>query len=104
MRKRLNRREGCRVLRPDPRIWGNHHVTCREFADFMADYLSGELSHDIRVRFDEHLSVCPNCVTYLANYEKATALGRQAFQESDSTLAAGVPDELVKAILAARRS
>lgn len=79
-------------------------MTCREFADFMADYLSGELAAEIRARFDEHLGVCPNCVTYLANYEKVTLLGRQAFSEGDDALPPDVPADLVKAILASRRS
>lgn len=79
-------------------------MTCREFADFMADYLSGELPGEIRARFDEHLSVCPNCVTYLANYEQTTMLGRRAFKNDDPALPGDVPDDLVKAILASRRS
>ena len=36
-------------------------MTCREFADFMADYLTGELSEAIRAAFDHHLALCPNC-------------------------------------------
>ena len=33
-------------------------MTCREFADFMMDYLSGELSSESRAAFDYHLSLC----------------------------------------------
>ena len=83
-------------------LWG-YHVTCREFADFMADYLSGELPAHTRTLFDEHLRVCPNCVTYLANYEKAVALGQRALKDDDGGVPADVPDRLVQAILAARR-
>jgi anti-sigma factor RsiW len=78
-------------------------VTCREFADFMADYLSRELPARTRALFEEHLSVCPNCVTYLANYEKAVGLGRRALRDEDGDLPSDVPDHLVQAILAARR-
>jgi anti-sigma factor RsiW len=77
-------------------------VTCREFADFMADYLSGELPADVRVRFEHHLSVCTNCVKYLAGYQGAIALGKRAFDE-DAQVPADVPEDLVKAILSARR-
>ena len=40
------------------------NVTCREFADFMADYLSGELAPDLRQPFDYHLSLCVNRQRY----------------------------------------
>ena len=45
-------------------------MTCRELADFIADYLSDELPAHVRAAFDEHLRVCPNCVKYLAGYER----------------------------------
>jgi len=81
-------------------------MTCRELTDFIADYLSGELSPEVRGAFDTHLSRCPNCVNYLASYEAAVTLGRGALTAddvADASLAA-VPDELVRAILSARRS
>ena len=78
-------------------------MTCREFADFMADYLSGELPPETRAQFDRHLGVCPNCVAYLSNYRDTVALGRQAFTAGDAALPGDVPDALVQAILASRR-
>jgi hypothetical protein len=79
-------------------------VTCREFADFMGDYLSGELPPALRGRFDYHLTLCINCQRYLASYRETVALGKQAFADADAALPADVPEELVKAILAARSS
>jgi anti-sigma factor RsiW len=78
-------------------------VTCREFADFMMDYLSDELSSESRAQFDHHLSLCANCRKYLASYEETMKLGKRAFDDEDSTVPPDVPEELVKAILAARR-
>ena len=78
-------------------------MTCREFADFMADYLSGDIPADVRNRFEHHLGVCSNCVKYLADYQAAIALGQHAFEDGATDVPADVPDELVKAILAARR-
>ena len=78
-------------------------MTCREFAGFMADYLSGELSADVRARFEQHLNVCSNCVKYLAGYADTIALGRAAFKDDDDEVPGEVPNALVKAILAARR-
>ena len=77
-------------------------MTCREFADFMMDYLSGELSSESRAAFEHHLSVCINCQRYLDSYRETIALGKQAFDDEDTLLPAEVPEELVKAILAAR--
>ena len=78
-------------------------MTCREFADFMMDYLSGELSSEGRARFERHVSLCANCQKYLAGYEETVRLGKKAFDDENAALPTGVPDELVKAILAARR-
>ena len=78
-------------------------MTCREFADFMADYLSGELSPGTRAQFERHLEVCPNCVSYLSNYRDTIVLGRTVMAEDDSAVPADVPDDLVKAILSSRR-
>ena len=77
-------------------------MTCREFADFMMDYLSGELSSESRAEFDYHLSVCSNCRRYLASYQETVKLGKRAFEDDDANVPAQVPDELMKAILAAR--
>ena len=79
-------------------------MTCREFADFMADYLSDELSSDSRTQFEHHLSLCANCRTYLKSYEETVRLGKRAFDDEDAALPADVPEDLVKAILGARRS
>jgi len=78
-------------------------VTCREFADFIADYLSGELSAESRARFEQHLALCINCHRYLRSYEETVKLGRRAFEDTEGTLPRDVPEELVRAILAARR-
>ena len=77
-------------------------MNCREFADFMADYLTGDLPTDSRAAFDRHVAACPNCRTYLANYQATAELGRRAFS-GDEDLPADVPEGLVKAILASRK-
>jgi anti-sigma factor RsiW len=76
-------------------------VTCRELADFIGDYLSGELPEATRTTFERHLSLCPNCRTYMASYEATSALGRRAF-ENDAPVPPDVPKGLIAAILSAR--
>jgi anti-sigma factor RsiW len=77
-------------------------VTCRQFADFMADYLGGEVAADTRGQFDRHLSLCPNCRKYLESYEETVKLGKQAFEDDDAALPQDVPEQLIEAVLAAR--
>jgi anti-sigma factor RsiW len=79
-------------------------VTCRELAEFIADYLTEELPVLVRMEFDRHLSLCSNCRNYLAHYRTTVALGRHAFDDPDREVPAEVPDDLVKAILASRKS
>ena len=78
-------------------------MTCREFADFIMDYQSGELSAELRARFDHHLALCANCRKYLTSYDETVKLGKAAFDDADAKVPPEVPDELVNAILAARR-
>jgi anti-sigma factor RsiW len=68
----------------------------------MADYLSGELPPDLRQPFDHHLSLCINCRRYLASYRETVALGKRAFDDDEAAVPADVPEDLVRAILAAR--
>jgi anti-sigma factor RsiW len=78
-------------------------LTCREFADFMMDYLSGELGRDERASFERHLARCPSCHAYLAQYKVTIAAGKEAFAEPDGDVPSDVPEELIQAILASRR-
>jgi anti-sigma factor RsiW len=77
-------------------------VTCREFTDFLMDYFSNELALEARSSFEAHLRVCSNCERYLTSYRESVALGKRAFDDQDSKVPSSVPEELVKAILAAR--
>ena len=79
-------------------------MTCRDFADFLDRYFTADLPAPILAAFEFHLSVCPNCQRYLAQYRDAIALGRRAFDEMDEAVPAGLPEDLVAAILAARSS
>jgi predicted anti-sigma-YlaC factor YlaD len=75
-------------------------LTCREMTDFLADYLDGSLALAERHVFDKHLADCPECTAYLQSYAETIRLARQT--REDDTLPVAVPDELVRAILAAR--
>jgi anti-sigma factor RsiW len=72
--------------------------TCREVVDLFMDYYGGDLSQDEHHIFESHLAECPDCLVHLRSYAATIRLARFACQDD---LAAGVPDELVAAILTA---
>jgi anti-sigma factor RsiW len=82
--------------RPPPEL------TCRDLVEFLDDYVDGALSADERSRFESHLAVCPECVSYLESYRATARLGREAFAAEDAELA-DAPRALLEAILDARR-
>ena len=79
-------------------------MKCREFAEFMAEYLSGELEVETTTVFERHLGRCVNCTTYLSNYRDTIRLGRHAFADDEAEVPENVPEDLIKAILASRRT
>jgi anti-sigma factor RsiW len=78
-------------------------VTCREFVDFVMAYLDGDLDAGERARFDAHLAVCPDCVRYLDQYRDTVTAVRLESEHDDDALPGGVPEDLVQAIIAARK-
>ncbi len=40
-------------------------MTCIELVELVTDYLEGSMPADERARFDEHISGCEGCTTYL---------------------------------------
>jgi anti-sigma factor RsiW len=77
-------------------------MTCREVTDALNDYLSGELSPERHAELEGHLAPCADCTNYVAAYKKAVMLLKGSL-DSDEPTSTDIPDELVKAIIAARR-
>jgi anti-sigma factor RsiW len=75
-------------------------LTCREFTEFLAEYLEGELPESERLRFAEHLAACPPCVSYLKTYRDAIRLGRDACAAEREAAMTEVPEALIRAVLA----
>lgn len=78
------------------------YITCRELIDFLYLYLDDELPADRRSEFERHLGVCEACREYLRQYGEAIRLGKAAFADPGRPDEAQAPEELVRAILAAR--
>jgi anti-sigma factor RsiW len=77
-------------------------VTCRDFVEFLSEYLSGELAAAERAEFEAHVADCPACVAYLDSYRKTIELLKTACAHPEDQIPDEVPEELVRAILAAR--
>lgn len=77
-------------------------ITCEEFEDFILAYLEDDLSAKQKFIFDLHIKVCRECRDYLNAYRASIDLAKQALEEESKLLPEQVPDDLVKAILAAR--
>lgn len=75
-------------------------MTCRDFADFLADFIDDALPAPVRRRFEAHLAECPDCVAYLQQYRDTIRLTAHAGDDA----ALPMPDELVRAIVLARHS
>ena len=78
-------------------------MTCQELIEFLMDYVDGELPTGESRRFDDHLSRCPDCTNYLASYRETVRLGKMICQGEEG-LPADIPEDLVEAILDARRA
>jgi anti-sigma factor RsiW len=75
-------------------------ITCQQLIDFIGSYRDHELTAEERGEFERHLAVCPSCVAYLKTYEQTVLLAKAT---ADDALPEGIPERLVRAILAARR-
>ena len=81
-------------------------MSCREFIEYLWRYLDDDIPQLERATFEQHLAVCPHCERYLDSYKRTIVLGKAAFldERSDTCLSEPVPEELVVAVIAARRA
>ncbi|MFQ5767711.1 MAG: anti-sigma factor family protein [Acidobacteriota bacterium] len=76
-------------------------LSCREMTDFILDYLNHELPVREADDFRQHMQDCPECLAYLDSYEKTAKMGKLAHADPD--ICQDAPEQLIQAILAARR-
>src|SRR5947209_13071906 len=76
-------------------------ITCEEFVDSLPAFLEDELTLPDRIRAQEHLASCDKCSAYLRSYERTIELAKKT--ASDSRLSPGLPENLVRRIMAAQR-
>lgn len=78
-------------------------MTCREFLDYIEAYLSGELTEAECRELRVHLDICSQCVDYLDSYQQTIRLSKIACCSDSDPVPADVPEDLVKAVLAAMK-
>ncbi len=78
-------------------------INCQEFEEFIIDFLDSNLSSMQQNIFLKHLNECPSCKRYLEDYQKSVKLSQAAFDNKGESDYEAMPEELVQAILAARK-
>jgi len=79
-------------------------MTCKELIEFLMDYVDDGLATGEKKHFEEHLELCSECTSYLTSYRETIRLGKMICQPNRDELPLDIPDDLVEAILAARRA
>lgn len=78
-------------------------MTCREFIEFLGAYHDDELPQEQRGQLETHLDRCFKCCDYLRSYRATIKLAKRAMDIPDGPPPDPVPEELVKAIIVARK-
>ncbi|MEH6477022.1 MAG: zf-HC2 domain-containing protein [Sneathiella sp.] len=76
-------------------------ISCDEFEDFIADYLTGDLSKKRAFIFETHLKVCRECRQYLRAMKASMIVTTAVVIEEASVDLQEVPEDLIAAIIAA---
>ncbi|NOZ65053.1 MAG: hypothetical protein GXP00_00890 [Alphaproteobacteria bacterium] len=76
-------------------------ISCRDFENFIIQYLEDELPWNKRFIINTHLKVCKECRDYLDAYRLSMAATKGALAQEELP---EVPEDLVKAILAATQN
>ena len=79
-------------------------ITCRQFEDFIIDYLEGDLAARKRFEFELHLKTCNECRNYLAAYNRVVEVTAKTNNLADSEVSLPeLPEDLIKAIIKVRK-
>ena len=74
-------------------------LTCQEFIEFLDAFREKRLPSGRQEAFDEHVTACPECQSYLRTYEDSVRVFRSVCGES--SVPEEVPAELIGGILEA---
>jgi len=55
--------------------------TCKQITDLIFNYLNDTLAPAVKRDFQQHLRICPDCVSFLNTYRKTVSLTRSVKAE-----------------------
>ncbi|HLN26159.1 MAG TPA: zf-HC2 domain-containing protein [Gemmataceae bacterium] len=78
-------------------------MTCREFAEILIDFVSGDIAQDQRSLVEEHLGGCRHCVAYAETYQLTIVVVRNLPKDAlpahcEQRLRARIEKELGRAL------
>ncbi len=79
-------------------------ISCKEFENFIVDYIEGTLDNRRRRLFEFHIKLCTECREYLAAYKAGMEAARQGLADDESPVPDEVPEDLVAAVIASQKS
>lgn len=62
------------MVKRQPSLRAPSEKTCRQMTDLILGYLTDRLSARVKREFEQHLTVCPDCVNFLNTYKKTVAV------------------------------
>lgn len=74
-------------------------MTCCECIDRLMDYRSGEITPAERRAYEEHLTLCRDCLVYLWSYDDTIRITKETFQDAVDIPSSAPPEEWVRALL-----
>jgi predicted anti-sigma-YlaC factor YlaD len=57
-------------------------LSCREIVQLVTEYLEGAMRPESRLRFEEHVTICPPCRGFLSQMRATTRAARTIDEES----------------------
>lgn len=78
-------------------------LSCKEFTEFLNDYVENALPPERRAIFDHHTELCLDCRNYLQSYRVAMKRSVLAMGSGLDVLASPVPESLILAVLQAAK-
>ena len=76
-------------------------ITCKDFEQFIVDYIDGNLTNKQRRLFEFHIKICRECKDYLDRYQLTKTLYTKNFQTKTEIREEEVPEDLIAAIIKA---
>ncbi|MCB9848213.1 MAG: zf-HC2 domain-containing protein [Phycisphaeraceae bacterium] len=81
------------------------HLNCKQFVEFLDDYVAGAQPDEVRRAFESHIGCCKTCLEFLEAYKATIETSRKACCCGHKEIPRDkVPQGLINAILKARKA